>query len=92
MPRIKALEQKYRQFDTSQMIRGFQARAGKSQADMAEILGITQQAYSKRFEGQLISLLIIGLGAYLMRGCNEEEVNKHSTTDSNVLGRLYFLR
>lgn len=48
MPRIKALEQKYRQFDTSQMIRGFQARAGKSQADMAEILGITQQAYSKR--------------------------------------------
>lgn len=43
-------------------------------------------------EGQLISLLIIGLGAYLMRGCNEEEVNKHSTTDGNVLGRLYFLR
>lgn len=43
-------------------------------------------------EGQLISLLIIGVGALLMRGCNEEEVNKRSTTDSNVLDRLYFLR
>ena len=43
-------------------------------------------------EGQLISLLIIGIGALLMKGCNEEKVNKHSTTNSNVLDRLYFLR
>ena len=41
-------------------------------------------------EGQLICLLIIALGAILMRGSYEETSNKHST-DSNVLDRLYFL-
>lgn len=48
MPRIKEFEQKYREFDTGQLIRGYQARAGYNQAQMAKILGISQQAYSQR--------------------------------------------
>ena len=50
MPRIKALEQRYREFDVSSMIRGYQKRANKTQADMAEYLGITQQAYSHKLK------------------------------------------
>lgn len=42
-------------------------------------------------EGQLISLLIIGIGALLMKVDNEKEIIKHSTNDCNVLDRLYFL-
>lgn len=42
-------------------------------------------------EGQLICLLLIGIGALLMRGEYEKEDHKHSASDSNVLDRLYFL-
>lgn len=48
MPRVSINADKYRQYDTSQLIRGFQARANKSQAEMAEHLGISQQAYSRK--------------------------------------------
>lgn len=42
-------------------------------------------------EGQLVSLLLIGIGALMMREKDEEAVNKRGTSDSNVLDRLYFL-
>ena len=42
-------------------------------------------------EGQLISLLPLGIGAILMWRGYEEEVDKCSTLNSNVLDRLYFL-
>ena len=48
MPRIKALADTYRQFDMSQMIKGWQARANVTQKDMADCLGITQQMYSRK--------------------------------------------
>ena len=48
MPRVLINADKYRQFDSSQLIRGYQARAGYNQAQMAELLGISQQAYSQR--------------------------------------------
>jgi len=48
MPRVSINADKYRQYDTSQLIRGFQARANKTQAEMAEFLGISQQAYSRK--------------------------------------------
>lgn len=48
MPRVDALKDNYRQYDTSQLIRGFQAREGKTQKEMAEILGISQPMYHKK--------------------------------------------
>lgn len=42
-------------------------------------------------EGQLICLLIIGIGALLMKGDYEEENHKHSVDNGNVLDRLHFL-
>lgn len=42
-------------------------------------------------EGQLICLLIIGIGALLMKVDYEEENHKHSVDNGNVLDRLYFL-
>lgn len=42
-------------------------------------------------EGQLISLLLIGAGALLMKGEYEKEDHKHPASDSNVLDRLHFL-
>ncbi len=48
MPRVQALADNYRQYDTSQLIRGFQAREGKTQQEMAEILGISQPMYHKK--------------------------------------------
>lgn len=42
-------------------------------------------------EGQLICLLLIGIGALLMKGEYEKEDHKHSASDSNVLDRLFFL-
>ena len=48
MPRIKALADTYRQFDMSQMIKEWQARANVTQKDMADCLGITQQMYSRK--------------------------------------------
>lgn len=48
MPRVKALKDNYRQYDTSQLIRSFQIRESKTQKDMAEILGISQPMYHKK--------------------------------------------
>jgi hypothetical protein len=42
-------------------------------------------------EGQLIAIVLIGIGALLMKE-GHEKVNKHSASDSNILDRLYFLR
>jgi len=42
-------------------------------------------------EGQLISLLLLGIGAILMWRGYEKEDDKCSTLNSNVLDRLYFL-
>lgn len=53
MPRLK---DNYRQYDTSQLIRGFQAREGKTQSEMAEILGISQPAYYKKLVNVEFSL------------------------------------
>jgi len=56
MPRVDALKDNYRQYDTSQLIRGFQAREGKTQSEMAEILGISQPAYHKKLVNVEFSL------------------------------------
>lgn len=48
MPRVSINADKYRQFDTSQLIQSYQVRAKKTQQDMADILGITQPAYRKK--------------------------------------------
>lgn len=42
-------------------------------------------------EGQLICLLLIGIGALMMRGEHEEEDHMYSASDSNILDRLHFL-
>ncbi len=48
MPRVNNLRSKYRVSDVSRMIKGYMVFAGKSQQDMADALGITRQAYSKK--------------------------------------------
>lgn len=48
MPRVTTLSNKYRQYDTGQLIRGYMRRANKTQEDMGEALGISRQAYSKK--------------------------------------------
>ena len=48
MPRVTKLRQKYRISDTSRMIKGYMVMADKSQQDMADALGISRQAYSKK--------------------------------------------
>ena len=48
MPRVTTLRQKYRISDTSRMIKGYMVMADKSQQDMADALGISRQAYSKK--------------------------------------------
>lgn len=60
---------------------------------MKSILGFTMAliGVAGLAEGQLVSLLPIGIGAILMWRGNEEEVDKCSTLNSNVLDRLYFL-
>lgn len=50
MPRVNGLKQKYRISDTSRMIKGYMAMADKKQQDMADALGITRQAYSKKLK------------------------------------------
>lgn len=50
MPRVSINADKYRQFDTGRLIRGYQQRANMTQADMANYLGITQQAYSHKLK------------------------------------------
>lgn len=48
MPRVNALSNKYRVSDTSKMIKAFMVIADKTQQDMADALGISRQAYSKK--------------------------------------------
>ena len=48
MPRVNGLRQKYRITDTSRLIKGYMVMADKSQQDMADALGISRQAYSKK--------------------------------------------
>lgn len=48
MPRVSINADKYRQYDTGQLIRGYMRRANKTQEDMGEALGISRQAYSKK--------------------------------------------
>ena len=48
MPRVSGLNNKYRVSDTSRMIKGYMVMADKNQQDMADALGISRQAYSKK--------------------------------------------
>lgn len=48
MPRVSINANKYKLTDTSKLIKSYMVLADKTQQDMADVLGISRQAYSKK--------------------------------------------
>lgn len=55
MPRVSVNKKKYLQTDLREWIKGRMDRMGKTQADMGELMGLTQQAFGKRWRDGLFN-------------------------------------